>query len=485
MKIAVVLEDYDDSIPIISKLKGIIPNLLFELRVDKDKRLLKLVNSNYINENNIILTLRSEEEGGESPLDGRKEKLETLIMANTKYIDLELDNDQIFIKQLLEKNDTTLIVSRHDFNYPMSDAALKFLADIKSNDLIKLKNKVIFKFVGKPNDALDTITSLKLLEKHIPRHIILGSGRSGEISRTLADNFNQELIYASTSRIPILNYDKIIPLYSNSENMITGLVGDSLNHSLSPIIHNVLRDSINLPGYYHLFEINNGKRVLQFIKELINFDIIGVNVTFPYKKTVLGIADNVSEDVRLTNAANTLTFLKNKIIADNTDVSGFLHFLKQNNLNKYSNALIFGAGGACRSVATALLREGFEITVVNRSSNRLNEFTQDLRNQIDFSLLKDYSSNITGELYINATPIGLNNKNPVDLLPFPQDTQVVVDLVYSKFETELIKSARSNDLPSFDGKEMLYHQAVDAFELWTRKVINRAITFPKFLEQIR
>ena len=94
------------------------------------------------------------------------------------------------------------------------------------------------------------------------------------------------------------------------------------------------------------------------------------------------------------------------------------------------------------------------------------------------------SKNLTADVYINATTIGYNNDNPLDDLPLPENTRLVIDLNYAITETLLIASAKEKQIEAYDGKKMLFYQAVDAFEIWTGQEINRIETYNHFRRAI-
>jgi len=308
MPVAIIVDDHTilDTLPEDREI-------LYEYRLDRDPQLLE----NFQNHarDNVILTLRSVTEGG--AFDGdRPSNLKGIIQLKAKYIDLELATDFDMVEEILY---ATPILSKHDYSQPMRDAVQRFLQRYQK---LGSANTVI-KFVGKPVDAYDMLISLKRIQKVFPRHVILGIGRPGIVSRTLARDFNQEFVFGSLTPGEIPDYREVLPAHQDNA-ILTGLIGSQLDHSMSPIIHAMFRQQLNLPGYYHLFEIKSEEHVAETIEILSETYILGCNVTFPYKEHVrnLGIPDH---NVIRSGVANTICF-SNEITLHNTDISGFSRY---------------------------------------------------------------------------------------------------------------------------------------------------------------
>lgn len=253
---------------------------------------------------------------------------------------------------------------------------------------------------------------------------------------------------------------------------LAGVIGSPIAHSRSPRLHGHWLRRYNLPGHYIPMDIAAHKLepALRMLPEL---GFVGVNVTIPYKETVMGFADLVSDRATLIGAANTLIFRHDgRIHADNTDGYGFIENLRQSVSGWDSTtgpAVVFGAGGAARAVLASLIDVGVpEIRVTNRTRMRAEKLREDLGNRVKVvdwvqagNVLEDAA------LLVNTTSLGMVGKQelrvPLDGL---QPQTIVSDLVYTPLETRLLRIAREKGCTAVDGLGMLLHQAVPGFERW-------------------
>jgi shikimate dehydrogenase len=191
---------------------------------------------------------------------------------------------------------------------------------------------------------------------------------------------------------------------------------------------------------------------------------LGANVTVPHKSAALALADELSETAREIGAANTLVFAGDEIRAENTDADGLLRSLPASPAGK--RALVLGAGGAARAVVWALLREGAEVDVWNRTELRSQHLCEELGGR---PVAEPEQS--AYELVVNSTAVGLGGEDPFVELPlesggfFPQQT--VVDMVYGGKQTVLLRAAEAAGARIVDGIEILVQQGALSFEIWT------------------
>ncbi len=452
---------------------------LIEFRVDLDPSLMDSLAGFPLDQT--ILTYRSAEEGGkgENTFEKRKAILEKLVQFKPYLMDIELNRDLPFIedKEVLAKR---LLISSHDYSTSMEEASRKYLTAILALPKI-FRDNVTFKFVGKPTDALDFFLAYETL-KHLKRHVVLAIGRNGEASRTL--KLNQQFVFGSLEEMEgILRFNILQKLHTSMENVYLGLIGRSLSHLISLSIKSIFCKYADRTGYYHLFEVSTEKRLEQILPLLSRYGIRGINVTFPYKEKVVELSDVRDKCVDETGSANTLKFEGDKISAYNTDISGFIQFMDDRNLSKLENAVIVGAGGAAKSIAYALVMKGFSVYVFNRTKERYNAFPNTLKEKLHFLHSKDELKK--ADLYINATPVGLDGtSSPTDIFPFPKGLTAAIDIAYGTNETGLLKEANKFGISSYDGKEMLFHQAADAFEIWTGEELERKSLMEKWLKEI-
>jgi shikimate dehydrogenase len=191
---------------------------------------------------------------------------------------------------------------------------------------------------------------------------------------------------------------------------------------------------------------------------------VGANVTIPHKGAALALADLLSETVREIGAANMLTFAEGEIRADNTDADGFLNALPSPAGAK--RALVLGAGGAARAIVWALLREGAEVDVWNRTQLRSRDLCRELGGRPIVAL-----AGTAYDLIVNSTAVGLHGEDPFEELPLSREGlgagQTVVDMVYGRGPTALLAAARRAGATTVDGIEVLVQQGALSLRVWT------------------
>jgi len=266
----------------------------------------------------------------------------------------------------------------------------------------------------------------------------------------------------------------------NGKTKIIGLIGENIENSLSPFIHNQIIFKYSLDYCYLPFQVRwtDLKDAIQGIKAL---NIKGVNITFPYKEKVIDFLDEVEESARRIGAVNTIVNNKGILTGYNTDVIGFKRSLQEYGkfVIKQKKAVIFGAGGAARGVIYALLEEGIEeICIFNRTLEKAKKIKQDFssffpRNCINaFSLdeenLKDKIER--AHIIVNTTSLGMPPQ--IDKTPLPDEklfhsNLLAYDLIYHPTKTLFLKQAERAGAKIINGLPMLVNQGIESFYLWT------------------
>ena len=232
-----------------------------------------------------------------------------------------------------------------------------------------------------------------------------------------------------------------------------GLVGRTLKHSFSPMIHK------NLYDYpYSLFEIEP-ENMGSFI-ESKDFD--GLNVTIPYKKEVIPYLDTLSSCAKKIGSVNTIIRTKdNALHGDNTDYYDFLYMLKESGISlEGKKALVLGSGGASLAVKAVLKDQNAgEIITISRTGE--NNY-------------KNISKHYDADIIVNTTPVGMypeTEKAPIDLKEF-KHLEGVFDLIYNPSTTKLLYDAQQLQIPAFNGLSMLVGQAKKSAELFLNEEIS-------------
>jgi len=238
-----------------------------------------------------------------------------------------------------------------------------------------------------------------------------------------------------------------------------GLIGKSLSHSFSKRYFNSFFSKNNIKAVYNEFEINEIHRV----QSILNSDISGLNVTIPYKESVIPFLDELSSEAKEIGAVNTIKILNGKNIGYNTDVFGFHQSIKPFLTNKHEKAIVLGTGGASKAVAYVLNKIGIEVFFVSRTPDyRLNQFSYD---QLNENMIRSC------KLIINTTPLGMypEIESCVSLdWKSITDEHFCIDLIYNPEETLFLKNAKENNACILNGHNMLVEQAKQSWNIWSR-----------------
>ncbi len=268
---------------------------------------------------------------------------------------------------------------------------------------------------------------------------------------------------------------------------IAGVIGDPINHTRSPLIHNYWIKKNRINCFYIPLKVKSGdlEKKLHYIKEL---EFCGLNVTIPHKENIIKIADVIMDSAKIVGAANTIYFKNGKIIADNSDMYGFRQSLLKN-FPKYNfkkeKVLIFGSGGAARAVISVFLKEKVsEISIINRNKEKAERVKDDLSPNIKIYDWSDYSKALTDvSTVVNTTSLGNlgSEKFSIDLKGVRKNG-IAIDLVYNPLKTSFMKKAEKENLKSINGLDMLIYQAKKGFQEWFKNTPTYSSELRKLLE---
>jgi len=257
------------------------------------------------------------------------------------------------------------------------------------------------------------------------------------------------------------------------------VIGNPINHSLSPKLHNHWLKENNINAIYDKIKLQENE-IENFIFKIKNQEINGCNVTVPFKKTVIPFLDKLSPEAERTQSVNTIGFLNGNLIGHNTDIHGFEKAISHLNYKvKDKKILILGAGGVVPSIIFALNKmEAAKITVSNRTSKKAEDlkFQFNKINTISWGEVPDF------DMIINATSLGLNNET-IDLdTSNVGEGKLFYDVIYNPSETNFLKIGKKLGNQTENGKLMFIYQAFEAFKLWheIRPNVNEEIL--KFLD---
>jgi len=272
-----------------------------------------------------------------------------------------------------------------------------------------------------------------------------------------------------------------------------GLLGWPLAHSLSPKLQNAALSAVGLEGEYKLYPVDPAQpeKLAEFVNKIRAGELIGLNVTIPYKQSVIPYMDVLTPAASRIGAVNAIYLREGRIVGHNTDAFGFETDLQNKSgkiLNEPGTALVLGAGGSARAVISTLLEFSWKVTIAARNVNQARLLRQSLAQEkyadnldcilLDLEDLRHFINNL--RLIVNATPVGMfpqNNYSPwPETLPFPSGA-FVYDLVYNPNKTLLVKQTEAAGLSGANGLGMLVEQASQGFEIWTGRPAPRDVMY--------
>ncbi|MGQ9623897.1 MAG: shikimate dehydrogenase [Candidatus Bathycorpusculaceae bacterium] len=262
----------------------------------------------------------------------------------------------------------------------------------------------------------------------------------------------------------------------SGKTQLCALIGDPVEHSLSPYIHNAAFKHLRLDFVYLAFKVSkeNVKEALQGARAL---GTRGLNVTMPLKTAVIQHLDKLDPNTKKIGAVNTILNNDGTLTGYNTDGLGALEALRANGQNpEGKNILILGAGGAARAVAFALCEKASGMTILNRTQEKAEILAEELSKNFGKKIKHGGFNEETlkrevkkADILVNATSAGMapqENETPVNMkLLHPNLT--VFDLVYNPPETRLLREAKAIGAKTVDGICMLVHQGALSFKIWT------------------
>ena len=254
----------------------------------------------------------------------------------------------------------------------------------------------------------------------------------------------------------------------DAQTELYGVIGNPVQHSLSPIIHNGAFKRLGWNAVYLAFEVKNVEEALRGIRGL---GVRGVSVTIPFKTEVVPLLDKIEGLAKKIGAVNTIVNRRGRLIGYNTDCDGAIEALEEKMDLRGKRVVLLGAGGAARGIGFGLRERGYPLTVVTRSKERGQALSKDLG--CDYlpvsSLVRMKAGEFEADVIINATSLGMYPRDgetpiPKELL---KERMMVMDIVYQPLQTKLLREAKEKGCVTVDGLEMLIRQGTAQFEIWT------------------
>ena len=258
-------------------------------------------------------------------------------------------------------------------------------------------------------------------------------------------------------------------------SQVYGLIGDPVDHSLSPIIQNIAFRSADLDAVYVAWRVQCAKLRLA-VAGLKALGVRGFNVTTPHKTAMTRLVDKLEPLAAQIRSVNTVTNERGKLAGYNTDGVGALNALREAGANPKEQAvLLIGAGGAARALAYALGEQGSGFTLMNRTLSKARHLVKQLKKEFNVNV-KPAPLSINGlhsmlgqaQIIVNASSMGMNGKFDLPIKPtWLRPEHYVFELVYRPLETRLLQYASLAGARTITGLDMLVNQGACAFSLWT------------------
>jgi shikimate dehydrogenase len=241
------------------------------------------------------------------------------------------------------------------------------------------------------------------------------------------------------------------------------VIGNPIDHSLSPKLHNYWLKENNIDAIYDKKKIEE-KDLQTAILEVKEKKTEGINVTVPFKKSVIPYLDKLSPEAEQTQSVNTIILTDDILVGHNTDISGFTKAIKDLNFNiEGKKVLILGAGGVVPSIIFALKSMRVQEIII---SNRTKEKAENLKVLFNDLKILEWGDLTDFHMIINATSLGLNNETiNLDFSSLGHD-KLFYDVIYNPQETPFLKMGKQLGNTTENGKTMFVYQALEAFKLW-------------------
>lgn len=238
---------------------------------------------------------------------------------------------------------------------------------------------------------------------------------------------------------------------------VYGLVGKTLHHSFSADFFSDYFVTENIIAKYQNFEL----AAIEDIQSVFDLKPAGLNVTIPYKESVIPFLDELDPTAEKIGAVNTIVFDGDKKIGYNTDAFGFKQAIKPFLNNQHERALIFGTGGAAKAVSSVLKEIGVDVIFISRDPLGKNKHFN--YSEVNLQMLN------ACKLMVNCTPVG-TFPNSSDYLPLPYEgigkDHLVIDLIYNPIKSMFLQKAESQGATIMNGEGMLKAQAMKSWSLW-------------------
>ncbi len=272
------------------------------------------------------------------------------------------------------------------------------------------------------------------------------------------------------------------------------VIGDPIEHSLSPVLHSYFLGKIDAEGEYNRILVKNSEDMEQVITRLQDGELNGINITAPWKTEIKQYCNSLTEDAKLVGAVNTIKVEDGALTGHNTDKDGFFRSLQEFIGDELlDHVAVLGAGGAARAVLLAIDDMDIsEIAVINRTKENAENLILDLGSddhvhamKLEIDTLKSALNEY--DLVINTLPAGA--RDIFQTVRFPEltggDVRFYYDLVYSSSHQDEVVRAENAGFTSLDGMDMLIYQGIASMEFWLDSSIESELNMTELRARMR
>jgi len=312
--------------------------------------------------------------------------------------------------------------------------------------------------------SVDTL--VRRIGEDSQRPLLVGRSRREDMEMTLTERKPRyqkaaDLVVDTEDKTP----EEVADLIINLLTKICCLIGNPVEHSLSPLIHNAGYQALGINYVYLPLRVRDIKQAIESIKGL---GIRGASVTMPHKTKVIKYIDRIDPLAEKIGAVNTIVNIGGVLTGFNTDCGGALKALEEVTTLGGKKAVLIGSGGAASAIAVGLKAKGVELVVLNRTEDKARKLAKKVKAE-DSGGLEKLSEISSADILINATSVGMSPKANESIIPkhLLHNRLTVFDTVYNPRETRLLMEARERGCAIVYGYKMLLYQAAMQFELFT------------------
>lgn len=281
----------------------------------------------------------------------------------------------------------------------------------------------------------------------------------------------------------------------NGYTRTCGLIGNPVEHTMSPVIHNTLADIMGENLTYVPFHVNDGL-VEDAVKGAWALNLLGMNVTVPYKSDVIPYLSDIDPLAKKIGAVNTLVRTENGFKGYNTDMPGLYRAMCEDGVKvEGEDALILGAGGVARAVAMLLSeKNAASVTILNRTADKARRIADEVngfagRELVRVLPISEYDK-LPDKKYlaIQATSVGMTPDVDVAVIEdedFYKKIHTGYDLIFNPLETKFMKLVKAQGGKAFCGYKMLLYQGIIAYEYWTGRKVSDELAGEIYSEMLK